>query len=52
MTPDLCLFPADDVPSTGRSRAHRILAAVEPGIELPAFECGHLIWPRVGLLSA
>lgn len=31
-----CLIAADDVPSTGRSRAHRILAAIEPVIELPA----------------
>jgi len=33
---DDCLFTADDVPSTGRSKRHRILAAVEPVIELPA----------------
>ena len=36
MTADVGLFPVDDVPSTGRSRAHRILAAIEPVIELPA----------------
>lgn len=36
MSTDACLFTADDVPDTGRSRAHRILAAVEPVIELPA----------------
>lgn len=36
MNTELCLFTADDVPSTGRSRAHRILAAIEPVIELPA----------------
>jgi len=30
------LFTADDMPDTGRSRAHRILAAIEPVIELPA----------------
>lgn len=36
MTTEFCLFPADDVPSTGRSRAHRILTAVEPSIPLPA----------------
>ena len=36
MTTEACLFTADEMPSTGRSRAHRILAAVEPVIELPA----------------
>ena len=36
MTSELCLFTADDVPDTGRSRAHRILTATEPVIELPA----------------
>jgi len=36
MTTEVCLFAADDVPSIGRSRAHRILAAIEPVIELPA----------------
>lgn len=35
MTSEPCLFAADEVPSTGRSRAHRILAAVEQVIELP-----------------
>ena len=36
MSTDVGLFHVDDVPSTGRSRAHRILAAIEPVIELPA----------------
>jgi DNA polymerase I-like protein with 3'-5' exonuclease and polymerase domains len=36
MTAEACLFTADELPSTGRSRAHRILAAIEPVIELPA----------------
>lgn len=31
-----CLFTADDVTSTGQSKAHRILAAIAPVIELPA----------------
>jgi DNA polymerase I-like protein with 3'-5' exonuclease and polymerase domains len=33
---DDCLFAADALPSTGRSRPYRILAATEPVIELPA----------------
>ena len=36
MTTQPSLFTPDDVPNTGRSRAHRILAAIEPVIELPA----------------
>ncbi|MGH7746141.1 MAG: hypothetical protein ACREQ5_15425, partial [Candidatus Dormibacteria bacterium] len=34
-TLDDCLIPAADVPAS-RSRKHRVLAAVEPVIELPA----------------
>jgi DNA polymerase I-like protein with 3'-5' exonuclease and polymerase domains len=36
MSTESCLFAADDVPSTGRSRTHRILAATEPSVLLPA----------------
>jgi len=35
MSPESCLFTVDDVPSTGRSKAHRILTAAEQVIELP-----------------
>jgi len=36
MTTQPGLFTADDIPDTGRNRAHRILAAIEPVIPLPA----------------
>ena len=36
MTAEACLFTVDELPSTGHSRAHRILAAIEPVIPLPA----------------
>ncbi|MDQ3762165.1 MAG: DNA polymerase [Actinomycetota bacterium] len=45
MTAESCLFTADEVPSGGWSRAHRILAAIEPTVPLPAV-VGRDLTPR------
>lgn len=44
-----CLFPADDVPA-GRTRAHRILTAIEPTVPLPA-AVGRDLDPRAVTLA-